>query len=562
MMSDLNVARSADAGNGVLMKSAPCPECGALLGADKSGRCSRCGFSASDDIQNVKVIDAAHLENSFERDYDALLRKIQIGAEDESVRLDFIADMEDKSDCGDARAQCFLASRVYDEKTNPKAAFGLAKAAADSGDHRGELLLGSFYGRGVGTDCDRDAATRLYRQSALQGNPQAMVNLGIRYMKGDSVKQDLSKADQYLTLALDKDVKTAWMDCTPEEAANEYPTRLRWAGQDPSKVLAVHYWGVRSKCPAELSLASLERAVELGSAEAMSYLGICLQFGYLGAEKDAKRAVELYRKASERGDVIGTRHLGLAYFEGVGVEKDMSVGARLVGEAAERGEVESQYDYSRMLSFGWGVSRDRALGIAWLRKSAEGGKSLAIGELGRLLVSGDGVEQDVEKGLDCLERSARAGEIWAWRYLGELFILGDYVPVDYVRACAYLRRGADADDGESCNNLSLLLERGLGCQRNEKDARSLLKKAIELGSGAAMFRLGDIYGERGDNLSALSWYQRAADEGFARGKYKVALAYWRGEGVNQDADRAVQLAEEAVREGAEDTEGLVSARPL
>ena len=36
----------------------------------------------------------------------------------------------------------------------------------------------------------------------------------------------------------------------------------------------------------------------------------------------------------------------------------------------------------------------------------------------------------------------------------------------------------------------------------------------------------------------------------------MALMYWRGEGVPQDAHKAIRIAEEAVAAGAEDLEGL------
>lgn len=669
-----------------------CPDCGNEFVTGEETSCPRCGYSAGGDVTSARMLDAEHLRNPYAHQYDALLQKIRVGAEDDSVRRDFIDDMERRSDSGDAQAQCFLALRVYDERKSPGAVFDLLNEAAKANDHQAELALGSMYGRGVGVACDLAAATRLYRRSALHGDPQALVSLGVRYMKGEcvrrdaqkaitcfehaldggwtdaaraladiystgeampadyakanryerlladqgdngarfslfraywhgrgvardvgtammwvrlaaegghvpaqeqlaacyrdgngvvkddaealrwyeraaargslpsmlnasvchflgigcdrnhsrayylamsavehgydealwqvshmfrngcGVRQDAARADRYLVRALDGETKSAWMTRDSKTAAAEYAVRLRWAGEDPSRVMRVHFWGARCECPSEFSLASLKKGVDLGSAAALRCLGLSSLYGYFGTEKDPSRAFGFFRRASELGDTSAMRHLGLLYLDGVGVDKDEDEAARLIVAAAQRGDADAQYDYFRLLSDGRGVTRDRALGIQWLRKSAEGGKRAALGVLGSFIVHGDGVEKDIERGVALLERAAREGETWAWRHLGRLYMYGDQVPIDYVRACAYLRRGVNENDGESCNDLSILVGRGLGCMRDEKEAGKLLDRAVALGVEAAISRKRDACRERDD---------RAKD---AEGQKDVSLA--------------------------------------
>ena len=73
----------------------------------------------------------------------------------------------------------------------------------------------------------------------------------------------------------------------------------------------------------------------------MHLLGQCYEHGY-GVEKDAGRAVELYRQAHERRHPGGTCALGLCYELGRGVEMDKARAMELYQEAAGQGDARAQ----------------------------------------------------------------------------------------------------------------------------------------------------------------------------------------------------------------------------
>jgi TPR repeat protein len=63
-------------------------------------------------------------------------------------------------------------------------AFRLLKTAADAGDPDAQLNLGYLYARGQGVAQNQQEAMRLYLLSAKQGNPEGMNAVGFKYRYG------------------------------------------------------------------------------------------------------------------------------------------------------------------------------------------------------------------------------------------------------------------------------------------------------------------------------------------------------------------------------------------
>src|SRR5260370_12019002 len=100
-----------------------------------------------------------------------------------------------------------------------------------------------------------------------------------------------------------------------------------------------------SQCPAAaIPQQGRDRVAELsGECEKAKYascnsLGLMYEEGN-GAEKDAKRAEELYRRACDGGHANGCTNLGVLYQNGVGVAKDTGRAAKLYQGACDRDSV-------------------------------------------------------------------------------------------------------------------------------------------------------------------------------------------------------------------------------
>ncbi len=84
-----------------------------------------------------------------------------------------------------------------------------------------------------------------------------------------------------------------------------------------------------------------------------------------GVRQDDKRAVELFEKAAEAGDVESTFNLGKMYEYGMSVAQDDARAAGWYRRAAELGDPAAQYNASIMYYKGQGVPLDRIEAAKW-----------------------------------------------------------------------------------------------------------------------------------------------------------------------------------------------------
>jgi len=64
---------------------------------------------------------------------------------------------------------------------------------------------------------------------------------------------------------------------------------------------------------------------------------------------------------------------------------------------------------------------------------------------------------------------------------------------------------------------------------------------------ADMFREGA--GTVSDNQKAIYWYGKASNNGNTEATYKLGVAYFRGDGVNEDIDKGIEYVELAAKDG-------------
>ena len=112
-----------------------------------------------------------------------------------------------------------------------------------------------------------------------------------------------------------------------------------------------------------------ERAVELGSVDAMVNLGVLLECGATGVKIDMKKAARLYRMAADRGDAVAQHNLGLISAKA----GDFGEAARLFGLSAAQGFTNAQCSLGFCHYSGHGVpaNRDEAKRL-WRLAAAKG----------------------------------------------------------------------------------------------------------------------------------------------------------------------------------------------
>jgi len=73
--------------------------------------------------------------------------------------------------------------------------------AAEQGDDKAQLKLGSMYEIGQGVPQDDAEAAKWYRMAAEQGVATVQYNLGVMYNNGQGVPQDSAEAHKWVNLA-------------------------------------------------------------------------------------------------------------------------------------------------------------------------------------------------------------------------------------------------------------------------------------------------------------------------------------------------------------------------
>ena len=140
----------------------------------------------------------------------------------------------------------------------------------------------------------------------------------------------------------------------------------------------------------------LRKRIDLyDDAIAMQRLGLYYIDGSYGLQKDTKKGMELYRRASERGSVSASASLGDLYFGREGVGKDMEKATYYFRLAAMGGHIEARHN----LGVFEAEAHNYDLAFRHLMISAMGGcddslKSIKVG-----YTSGHVSKDDFEKAL-------------------------------------------------------------------------------------------------------------------------------------------------------------------
>jgi len=183
---------------------------------------------------------------------------------------------------------------------------------------------------------------------------------------------------------------------TAPRGAQALAALIRHVDNDvPEGIAALGQWyqhGKYVKRSTKKAAKLLKRAVELGSVAAMTTLGCILLTGGSGVKMDKKKAYQLFRMASDRGDAMAQKNLGY------GLREDL--------------KHEEAFHYFQL--------------------SADQGLKDAIYMLGTCYEAGLGAPLDVEKARQCYLRAAAKGSEHAMRGLERLASGG---------AVAMLRRG-------------------------------------------------------------------------------------------------------------------------
>jgi TPR repeat protein len=115
-----------------------------------------------------------------------------------------------------------------------------------------------------------------------------------------------------------------------------------------------------------------------------------------------------------------------------------------------------------------------------------------------------------------------------------------------------LRAKTEAGDADSEFRLGLFYSSGQGVAKDEVEAVKWYRKAAEQNVAEAQYYLGNCYGlglgVAKDHAEAVKWFRKAAEQNVARAQHNLGVAYDNGEGVAKDKVAAVKWYRKAAEQ--------------
>ena len=358
------------------------------------------------------------------------------------------------------------------------------------------------------------------------------------------------------------------------------------------------------------ALPLLEKAAEVGHAEAAFQLGGCMQYG-MGTEPNRVQATYWLRKAAEVGHTTARYNLALLREDnGVPVETvipaylslaeeghtdaqvrvmhyyaekqqderavywaqqaaknhhpqaqiflarhyqhskvpNLPAAHRLYQQAAAQGIVSAHWQLANQFLHGQGVPKNHKQALYHLRIAADADVAPAQAELGKLLLEGRYLPADVEEGMKWINKAVRQEDDAACAFIAKQYLTGEHIGRDYKKAALYAAKAARHNQPDALCLLGDIRQYGLGIQTDLEKAREYYEHAVKYGSLVAMQRLLMLDSRSHVDNPAYNQEVLEFQQSLER-NYQSGFALHYGIGVAQDFESAFAYYSMAARNG-------------
>jgi len=397
------------------------------------------------------------------------------------------------------------------------------RSAAKAGHPGAQLALDRLDKAGYGRDGEnaklrngsreRRVSDARWTKYAAHGRAEDFYHLGLLYEQGISVERNLKQARVWYRKAAELGDANAQhalacsLESSDSEQSGKWMRRAAEQGHPQAQCamgqMQLHgLGGGRDKLDA---LVWFAKSAQQGNATAQFALGNLLK-SHADVVADAA-----FAQAAAAGEAGAQFAMGERYRLGTGVAQNWIEACRWYQMAAEQDHALAQCTLAGCYTAGKGVKKDLAHAFAWYEKAAAQNLPQAQWNLGELYATGlPGVEADPKKATLLCKRAANAGFIPAQATLGALFSRAN----KHDRAVHWWSMAAEQGDLEALFNLGQSYRLGLGVEKDESKAFSLLLKASQGGLAAAQSRVGLAYatgqGAALDPIEAARWFELAA----------------------------------------------------
>lgn len=345
--------------------------------------------------------------------------------------------------------------------------------AAAKGDANALVDMGVRCLKGHWVRKDLEKAVDYFSQAAKKKSPQAMYHLGMCFLKGIGTQRNLSKAFQWFSRGAQRDEKlcvyytgrcyqNGWGVSPSDSRAKEFFQKAR-NQKVPEAYCAlgeIYLRQARKEDPEffnHLAEYEFRDGIEQGCINGWAWLGYIWQEG-LGKERDLEQAFDCYATGAQLGDPACLRNLGLCCLHGWGTEQNFDRGIHLLRQAARKEDSQACFQLGCAYHRGeWGQTVDYPEAMEWYLKAYETGPHPdACASIGYMYANGQGVPMEKKEAVVWYNRAASLGSAYGWYNLGDAYQHGTGVEVDLEEARNCYERALQAGLKEAKDALAEL----------------------------------------------------------------------------------------------------------
>eukprot|EP01124_Arcella_intermedia_P000862 TRINITY_DN10454_c0_g1_i1.p1 TRINITY_DN10454_c0_g1~~TRINITY_DN10454_c0_g1_i1.p1 ORF type:complete len:379 (-),score=69.87 TRINITY_DN10454_c0_g1_i1:20-1156(-) len=200
----------------------------------------------------------------------------------------------------------------------------------------------------------------------------------------------------------------------------------------------------------------------------------------------------------------------------------------------------------------WGTNKNDSLSAQYFEAALNSleplrlTSSIAMCDLGYMYENGFGVSKDKIQAFTYYQNSASLGYPRAQFNCGYMHHYGQGTPLNYKTAVQYYQLAANSGFPLGQYNLGFMHQHGYGIPRSLQETIKYYLLSAEQGYPRAQYMLGFLHksGSFGSNeeqnkANKLKYYTLAAHNGHGNASEELAKCYEKGDGTNQDFNRAV-----------------------
>src|SRR5215472_12907144 len=365
-------------------------------------------------------------------------------------------------------------------------AFSLLALAARASIPEAEYRVARCYLEGSGVPPSRVEGVRWLQRAAAHGFIEAQCLLATLNVHG------LANVDDGATTVSKGRVDQLFVEDKPPEP--DFNSAIKWArqaaelGSAKGQALLAYIltYGPEPMRDLEAAHRWYERSAAGGCPE--GNLGFALSVARRANDEESRRRVaEHLHRAAEAEVPTAIYLLGALTEHGVGVGRDPTGAVQLYRRAAERGHRSAQVRWGLALLHGQHVEQDPTLGESWLRRAALAGDAEAAVLVGDLYVRNDDLPPNYAEAASWYRRAAEAGHRDGARALGSLFLTGAGVAQDNEEAAKWLRVSAESGDQDSQVDFANLILQGAGAPDDPLMIAGWFKQGATSGDLVAAF---------------------------------------------------------------------------